>query len=224
MSQRRSVLRSVSRPISTVGASGSGVPLNSSTAASIAGARALSRRASRAAPFRSSAADKARTVSGCGRRRWPRSRALTAWTEWPAMVASSSCVHPAVSRSAFRCAPNDPGAPIFKTLILLLRLEEILPPPLYEHCPGFVPPLSVVEIERRRPHWTHDGPQKSHGIRAILCLRRGVSSLLDCMAICRLPKDHSSWQLNSCVRAREHQLPPPVVGCACCPLLAASGS
>src|SRR4029079_6855497 len=51
-----------------------------------------------------------------GRRRSPRSSALTAWTERPAIVASSSWVKPAVSRSAFRCAPNDPGAPDFMIL------------------------------------------------------------------------------------------------------------
>ena len=35
------------------------------------------------------------------------------WTDSPAMVASSSCVKPAASRSFFSCAPNEPGAPVF---------------------------------------------------------------------------------------------------------------
>ncbi len=74
--------------------------------------------ASRVAPVRSSAADSARTVSTWGRRRSPRSSALTAWTDRPAIVASSSCVKPAASRSALSCAPNDPGAPGFMTFHL----------------------------------------------------------------------------------------------------------
>jgi len=47
------------------------------------------------------------------RRRSPRSNALTAWTDRPAIVASSSCVKPAASRRALRCAPNDPVAGAF---------------------------------------------------------------------------------------------------------------
>jgi hypothetical protein len=52
-------------------------PLSSSTAAWSAGTRALLSNASRAAPVRSRAAESARTVSTCGRRRSPRSSALT---------------------------------------------------------------------------------------------------------------------------------------------------
>src|SRR5437764_4323930 len=66
--------------------------------------------ASRAGAERSRAAESARTVSTWGRRRSPRSSALTAWTDRPAIVASSSCVNPAASRSAFRCPANEPAA------------------------------------------------------------------------------------------------------------------
>src|SRR5262249_29379816 len=69
--------------------------------------------ASRVGGLRSSSADNARTVSTSGRRRSPRSSALTALTERPAIVASSSCVKPAASRSALSCAPNDPEVPCF---------------------------------------------------------------------------------------------------------------
>ena len=93
------------------------------------GRRVLSRR-SRAsqervasAPVRSSAADSARTVSTCGLRRSPRSSALTACTDRPAIVASSSCVKPADSRSALSRVPNDPAGPGFHgPFILLPRL------------------------------------------------------------------------------------------------------
>ncbi len=77
-SQRRSVSMSASRPRRVVRITGSEVSLSSSTAAFCTGARALPRSASRIAPVRSSAADSARTVSTWGRRRSPRSRALTA--------------------------------------------------------------------------------------------------------------------------------------------------
>ena len=72
-------------------------------------------------------------VSTWGRRRSPRSSALTAWTDRPAIVASSSCVNPAASRSALSCAPNDRGAPTF--------MLPILPPPVrasYGRCAGAV--------------------------------------------------------------------------------------
>ena len=69
--------------------------------------------ASRVAPVRSSAAHSARTVSSCGRRRSPRSRALTAWTDRPAMVASSSWVKPAVTPQYLQVRPKRSGAPVF---------------------------------------------------------------------------------------------------------------
>jgi hypothetical protein len=50
-----------------------------------------------------------------GRRRSPRSSALTAWTDKPAIVASSSCVKPAASRSPLSWAPNERGAPALMT-------------------------------------------------------------------------------------------------------------
>src|SRR3954470_23514174 len=87
--------------------------------------------ASRAAPVKSRAADSARTVSTCGRRRSPRSSALTAWTERPAIVASSSCVNPAVSRNALSCVPNDRGAPTFITLVLRPAILRACTPQSY---------------------------------------------------------------------------------------------
>jgi hypothetical protein len=78
VSQRRSVSMSVSRPRRAVRITGSELSLSSSTAAFCTGARALPMSASRMAPVRSSAAESARTVSTWGRRRSPRSNALTA--------------------------------------------------------------------------------------------------------------------------------------------------
>ncbi len=75
-------------------------------------ARAARTSASRSAGGRSSAVASARTVSACGRRRCPRSSALTACTERPEIVASSSCVKPAASRNDLSCAPKEePEAP-----------------------------------------------------------------------------------------------------------------
>ena len=78
-----------------VRARGSETPRSSSTAARGSRCPRAPTSASRVAPVRSSAADSARTVSTWGRRRSPRSSALTACTERPAIVASSSCVKPA---------------------------------------------------------------------------------------------------------------------------------
>jgi len=69
---------STSRPMRTVSGSGRNAWLNSSQATVGATARAFSTNASRIGPVRSRAADSARTVSTCGRRRSPRSSALTA--------------------------------------------------------------------------------------------------------------------------------------------------
>jgi hypothetical protein len=50
------------------------------------------------------------------------------------MAASSSCVKPAASRSAFRCAPKDPGALRFMAFLILL-------PGLWGRCVG---PVEVL--------------------------------------------------------------------------------
>ena len=77
-SHAASVCTSASRPSSVVSGCGSETSRSWSTAAVGAAGRALSTRAARAVPVRSSADDNARTVSTWGRRRCPRSSALTA--------------------------------------------------------------------------------------------------------------------------------------------------
>ena len=91
---------------------------------------------------RSSAAASARTVSTCGRRRSPRSSALTAWTERPAMVASSSCVEAGCFRGRLQMRPKGSGSAHFQCRHLTVRgcarLTARLCLRLCDYCAGDV--------------------------------------------------------------------------------------
>jgi hypothetical protein len=160
--------RSSSRPTSSVGGMGRGTFRSSSTAASSPAARELATNASRMCGVRSSAAESARTVSRWGRRRSPRSSALIACTERPAMVASSSWVNPAASRSDLRCAPNDRGA------------ASGISPTSYARCTGVLRPVygrrtSAVDGvgPAGTPDWTYEHRDQIQAV-APLCGRRSI--------------------------------------------------
>ena len=144
--------------------------MTASRAPRIGAAQAWSPLSATAAPakpacrrIRSRAADSARTVSTWGRRRSPRSRVLTAWTDRPAIVASSSYVNPAASRSALSCAPNDARSTGFHGDFILLPAVRAS----YGSCAGAVGGDQLRSHSHSRHGRPHTGSRVYHRCRRI---------------------------------------------------------